>query len=154
MLLSRISREMLLEAVRLYLAEAYGDAPLPQIVRERLLWPAGTTAEELAAGPMFERSPPTARPAECDRIRLRLGNRSYPHMKLGLDRVPDSAEWILTVDSHDAALVGAASEGERAAVEAMVRYNAEVKTRIERRWTEAGMPTFERFIRERLAAGG
>jgi hypothetical protein len=145
---------MLERAVRLYLEEAYGDGPLPLSVRERLAWPAGETLEELAAGPAFERTPADVLPAECERIRLRLGNPRYPHMKLGADRIPDSPDWVLTVDCHDRQLVAVVRENERAALDAMLRYNADVKTRIERRWGEAGLPTFETYIRRRLANRG
>jgi hypothetical protein len=141
-------------AVRLYLEEAYGEAPLPPAVRARLEWPAGgDTLETLAEAEFFERTPDDVPVAECDRIRLRLGNKSYPHMKLGADRVPDTQDWVLAVDSHDRQLLTVASEADRGALEALLRRNNEVKSRIERRWTEAGLPTFERFVRGRLGAG-
>jgi hypothetical protein len=147
-----LRRAILQEAARLYLEEAYaGEAP-PAAVQARLAWPAGDTLDELAAGEMFERAPPDVPLAQCERLRLRLGSSAYPHMKLGLDRVPGSADWVLTVDSHDRLLLAAAGEDEREALEALLRHNAEVKTRIERRWNEAGLPTFERFVRGRLAA--
>jgi hypothetical protein len=72
-------------------------------------------------------------------------------MKLSVDHVPSSREWVLTVDSHDRLLLAAVDESERPALEALLRRNAEMKTRIERRWNEAGLPTFERYIRGRLA---
>ena len=142
---------MLQQAVGLYLEEAYGgDAP-PPAVQARLAWPEGETIERVAGGGMFERVPADAPVAECERIRLRLGSRTYLHMKLGVDHVPNSDEWVLTVDSHDRQLLAAVDEGERPALEALLRHNAEMKTRIERRWNEAGLPTFERYIRGRLA---
>jgi len=152
--LKGLTRAVLEQAVRLYLEEAYGDAALPAAVQVRLQWPPGDSLETLAGADAFERTPAEGPVAECQRIRLRLGNRSYPHMKLGLDRVPDTSEWVLTVDCHDRQLMEAVQESERAALEALLGYNNEVKTRIERRWTAAGLPTFERYIRERLAGGG
>ncbi len=74
-------------------------------------------------------------------------------MKLGADRIPDTQEWVLAVNSHDRQLLTVVSESERAALEALLRQNNEVKTRIERRWTQAGLPTFERYVRGRLAGG-
>ena len=153
MRLCDMTRAMLQEAVRLYLEEAYGDAPLPPAVQARLQWPPGETLQDLAASEVFERTPDDVPAPECDRIRLRLGNRSYPHMKLGADRIPDTQEWVLAVDSHDRQLLTVVSEAERAALEALLRRNNEVKTRIERRWTEAGLPTFERYVRGRLRGG-
>jgi hypothetical protein len=154
MALSAFTRAMLEQAVRLYLEEAYGGARLPDKVLARLAWPAGgDTLEQLAGAEVFERSPADVPPAECDRLRLRLGNPRYPHMKLGVDRVPDSGDWVLVVDCHDRQLMAAVQEDERAALEALIRSNNELKARIERRWAEAGLPTFEQYIRSRLAHG-
>jgi hypothetical protein len=147
-----ITRAVFEQAVKLYLEEAYGDAALPPAVRARLQWPAGDSLEALAAAEVFERTPEEGPAAQAERIRLRLGNRNYPHMKLGADRIPDTREWVLAVDCHDRQLMTVASESERAALETLLRRNNELKTRIERRWTEAGLPTFERYIRGRLAA--
>ncbi len=146
------SRQIIDEAIRLYLQEAYGDASPPESVQKRLRLPPGETLAELAVAGIFERTPLGAPPAECARIRLRLGNRGYPHMKLGVDRVPDTDDWVLVADCHDGMLPAAAQAAERGAVEAIVKQNADVKTRIERRWTEAGLPTFEQYVRRRLSA--
>jgi hypothetical protein len=151
-LLQDMTRAVLTQAIRVYLEEAYGAAPLPPAVQARLEWGPGATLEELAAAEVFERTPDDLPIEQCDRVRLRLGNREYPHMKLGADRIPDSKEWVLAVDCHDRQLLTVVSESERAALEALLRRNNELKTRIERRWTEAGLPTFERYIRGRLAA--
>jgi hypothetical protein len=142
------------EAVRVYLEEAYGGSPAPASVRARMANLAGETLEEVARAEAFERVPGDVPPAECERLRLRLGNREYPHMKLGADRIPDSEDWVLAVDCHDRQLMAVAQESERAALEALIRANNDLKTRIERRWTEAGLPTFEQYIRRRLARQG
>jgi len=153
--LKDITRAGFAEAVRIYMEEAYGDAPPPEAVRQRLAWPAGESLAQIAAAAVFERTPPDAPPAACSRIRLRLGNRRYPHMKLGADAVPGTPDWVLAVDCHDAQLAAlAASESERAALATMVRENAALKARIEKRWAEAGLPTFERYIRARLLKRG
>ena len=151
-LLAGFSRQMLDEAIRLYLEEAYGDATPPESVRRRLRLPDAETLAELAADDLFERTPADAPPEACSRIRLRLGSRAYPHVKLGLDRLPDTDDWVLVADCHDHMLLAAAHDAERDAVETIVRQNADLKARIERRWTEAGLPTFERYVRRRLAA--
>jgi hypothetical protein len=141
---------MLELAVRLYLEEAYGEGPVPDPVRERLTWPPAETAAEVARGEAFERTPPDAPPARCERIRLRLGHRTFPHMKLGINRVPETDDWVLTVDTHDESLLAVVHQEERAVLEGLVRLNAELKARIERRWGEAGLPTFARYIRDQL----
>jgi len=149
--LTDIDRANFEEAVRIYLEEAYGSGEPPPRVRERLQWPRGETLADLAAGDAFERTPRGAPPDECTHLRLRLGNPRYPHMKLGLDRVQETGDWVLTVDCHDRMLMEAANESERDLVREVVQCNAEVKGRIERRWTEAGLPTFARYVRRRLA---
>jgi hypothetical protein len=154
LLLKDFSRAVLQQAVALYLEEAYGGEAPPPDVGARLAWPAGETLESLADGGAFERVPPGVPVAECERLRLRLGSAAYPHTKLGLDHVPGADDWVLTVDSHDRLLLAAVDEAERPALEALLRRNAEVKARIERRWNEAGLPTFERYIRGRLASRG
>jgi hypothetical protein len=154
MRLGEITRDILKEAVRLYLKEAYGEAPLPPAVAARLQWPAGETIESLAAAEVFECTPDDTPVSECTRIRLRLGNRGYPHMKLGVDRIPETEDWVLAVDSHDRQLLTVVSESERAALENLLNRNNEIKTRIERRWSEAGLPTFERYVRSRLRSHG
>jgi hypothetical protein len=153
MTIREITRTVFEQAVRLYLEEAYGDATLPPAVQARLEWPAGDSLATLAEAEVFERTPDDTPPEQCDRIRLRLGNPQYPHMKLGADRVPDTDQWVLAVDCHDRQLLTVVPESERAALEALLRRNNDLKTRIERRWSEAGLPTFERYIRGRLAGG-
>ena len=148
--LRQLTRPRLEEVVRLYLAEAFPEGRLPLATQARLQWPAGETLADLALGPAFERRPHGAPPDACQRIRLRLGNSFYPHMKLGVDRVPDSEDWVLVVDSHDRPLLAAVAEHERVAVEELIQKNTVLKERIERRWREAGLPTFEQYIRDRL----
>jgi len=155
--LTEITRADFEKAVRIYLDEAYGTGEPPERVRERLVWPEGETLAEIAAGEVFERAPAGAPPAQCTHLRLRLGNPRFPHMKLGLDRVAETGDWVLTVDCHDARLLQVAGDAERDAVAALIQANADLKSRIERRWTEAGLPTFEQYIRSRLPhhrAGG
>jgi hypothetical protein len=162
--LDEITRERLAEAVRLYLEEAYGDAPVPPEVRKRLAWGDGESLADLAAGPGpnpngaggagapgFERTPTDAPPRECQHLRLRLGNRRYPHMKLALDRIPETDDWVLAVDCHDRHILASVPPDQRGALEALFRENAALKMRIERRWTQAGQPTFENYIRGRLS---
>jgi hypothetical protein len=154
MKLHDITAEVLREAVRLYLEEAYKEAEVPAAVKSRLQWPDGADLASIAAGEAFETSPGDAPLEWCERVRLRLGNEGYPFMKFGLDHVPDTDEWVLTVDCHDRKLLDAAGDEERAAVADLIDRNARIKSAIERRWTDAGLPTFERFVRRRLKERG
>jgi cysteinyl-tRNA synthetase len=89
MKLHDITAEVLREAVRLYLEEAYKEAEVPAAVKSRLQWPDGADLASIAAGEAFETSPGDAPLEWCERVRLRLGNEGYPFMKFGLDHVPD-----------------------------------------------------------------
>jgi len=146
-----ITPATLREAVRIYLEEAYPDGAVPAEVRQRLEWPEAASLAELVQGGPFERIPPDAAMENCEHIGIRLGNRRYPHMKLGVDRIPQTDDWVLAVECHDRDVVAEIPQEEREAFEALFRHNAALKARIERRWTEAGLPTFERYVRERLS---
>ena len=152
--LDEITRERLAEAVRLYLEEAYGESPVPPEVRKRLAWGDGESLADLAAGKEFERTPTDAPTRECRHLRLRLGNRAYPHMKLAVDRIPETDDWVLAVDCHDRHILASVPPDQHGALEALFRENAALKTRIERRWTQAGLPTFENYIRGRMGKRG
>ena len=74
-------------AVEIYLRIAYPDGTWPEAVRRRLAWPEGITLSELLEQKTFERS--QAMTAGGGAIyALRLGNRSYPHMKLQIQPWP------------------------------------------------------------------
>ena len=145
------SRERLAKAVRIYLEEAYGASPVPPEVRKRLAWGDGESLADLAAGEAFERTPADAPPRKCQHLRLRLGNRAYPHMKLALDRIPETDDWVLAVDCHDRHILASVPPDQHRALEALFRENAALKTRIERRWSQAGLPTFENYVHGRLS---
>mgnify|MGYP000446834360 CR=1 FL=1 len=49
------------------------------------------------------------------RYALRLGNLSYPHMKLIIDRSPDGKGYLLRADTHDAHIQPKAGSREQAA---------------------------------------
>ena len=149
--LDEITRERLAEAVRVYLEEAYGALPVPPEVRKRLAWGEGESLADLAAGKEFERTPTDAPPRECRHLRLRLGNRAYPHMKLAVDRIPETDDWVLAVDCHDRHILDSVPADQRQTLDTLFRRNAALKRCIERRWTQAGQPTFENYIRGRLS---
>jgi hypothetical protein len=80
-----------------------------------------------------------------DRYFLRLGNRTYPHMKLALYRLPDTG-WAFAVEEHDQ--VGTPSPGSREYrfFAQMVAHNRELAVEIEQRWTAASLPVHPRMM--------
>jgi len=148
--LEEITSELLSRAVELYLAVAYADGEPSEAVRGRAEWPEGLRGADLLGDERFERVPPDAPVHEAERINLRLGNARYPHMKLGIDRVSHSAQYVLVVDTHDKHFAAMVQDSERSQYRDLLNYNARVQQHIERAWTEAGLPTFERYLRSRL----
>src|SRR3712207_5999059 len=93
-------------AIATYLAQAYDGPPdahgvpakTPSAVRARLDSLRMVAPEDFYASPVFERDA-AERPTK---LSLRLGNRTYPHMKLVIDRAPDGHGHLLRADTHDA----------------------------------------------------
>jgi len=148
--LAEITSELLAQAVTIYLPVAYPGGGWSQVVGERARLPAGRRGAELLADERFERVPPQAPLEQAARFNLRLGNAVYPNMKLGLDRVSQTDEFVLVVDTHDKLLASAIQEGEREKYRALLEHNRRVQEEVERAWTAAGLPTFERYLRCRM----
>lgn len=138
-------------AVDLYLARAYPDnAGVPAPVQRRIGWPDGVTLADLIAGPPFERANP---PAEgvAPIYALRLGNASYPHMKLQIQGWPNEEGYLLSVNTHDQVLsLGPDARGAEAFRE-LQSVNQRLKEAIEQDWEAAGLPTFLGYLREYIA---
>ena len=152
MTLDEVTSDILSRAIGIYLRIAYGDGGYSDAVRDRAALPEGRSGDRLLADPRFERVPTDAEVARADRFNLRLGNAGYPHMKLGVDRAGESEQFVLVVDTHDRHVAAMVQEGEREAYQALLDANRRISQEIERAWTEAGLPTFERYLRGRLAA--
>ena len=137
-------------AVEIYLRIAYPDGTWPEAVRRRLAWPEGITLSELLEQKTFERS--QAMTAGGGAIyALRLGNRSYPHMKLQIQPWPAGPGYLLSVNTHDQVsnLDPDAPDAER--FRALQLLNQEIKNAIEQAWDEAGLPIFLRYLLDYLA---
>lgn len=151
MRLPEISVDCLREAVRIFLDAAYPDGA-PAGVLERLgcltqrdlcaaLDCADVEVEEGCDGPR-------------GRFALRLGSADYPHVRLVLERCSGCEDFVFSVDTHDTHfLFGPEVSAEtRQRFEAVQEKNRRLKAEIERGWTAAGLPTFERFIHDGMAA--
>lgn len=136
--------EQLWRAIELYLASAY-EGPPPRPVQQRLdtLRRAGDAPWDSA---VFERSTVGGGP----RLSLRLGNRSYPHMKLSIDRTPDGAGSLFRADTHDQHLAAPAGSAEQPMIRSLVRENQRMAQSIENAWEAEGLPTFKTLLRDDL----
>lgn len=137
MRLDAITVDMLARAIDDYRAEAWRNgAPPPPA--PRLDGARGGAPVEV----VLDRLVDETRREGGDRSRryaLRLGNARYPFMKLVLQEHLVEGEFFFEVDTHDGMF---RLEGEDAApLEALRRYNSEVKARVEERWERDGLPT-------------
>jgi hypothetical protein len=134
-------------AIELYLKVAYEGRPLPLPVRQRL--------DELRRQPencfyqssILERDAGPGRPT----VRLRLGNRHYPHMKLVLDPRPVGEGYLFRADTHDLHCCPDPQSAEYEIFRELMRQNQQIASRIEQAWEEAGLPTFKSYLRDDLS---
>lgn len=73
------------------------------------------------------------------RYTLRLGNPRYPFMKLVLQEHLVRGEFFFEVDTHDSMFRLDGEEAEQ--LEAIKRFNQQIKERIESAWASAALPT-------------
>lgn len=146
-----VSSDLLIEAIGIYLAVAYPEGGVTDAVAERAQLVPGRWGVDVLGDARFERVPSGAEVADAQRFNLRLGNATYLHMKLGIDRVSDSAEYVLVVDTHDTHFAEMVQQTEQAEYRQLLDHNQQVREAIEKAWTEAGLPTFEHYLRGRLA---
>lgn len=129
----------------------------PSAVRARLETLRSTPQDSFYESPVFETQDaprasgdPSPRDPLPIRYALRLGNLSYPHMKLIIDRSPDGQGYLLRADTHDSHIQPRPGSREQAAFAELMRQNRTVADAIESKWEEAGMPTFKKFLRDDL----
>ncbi len=138
--------------------DPYGFSGLPEhtpsAVRARLETLRSTPDEAFYDSPVLERGPTAPREkdpkAPPTKYSLRLGNRSYPHMKVVIDRAPDGQTYLLRADTHDAHIQPKPGSRDYAAFQELSRINHALAEQIESAWEAAGLPTFKKFLREDL----
>jgi hypothetical protein len=148
--LEEITSEMLGRAIEIYLRLAYAGGEPSAVVRGRAAIPAERRGRELVEEERFERVPAGAALGEAERYNLRLGNAGYLNMKLGICRVAATEDYVLRVDTHDKMFAAMVQEKENAEYAALIERNRKLQNEIERAWSEAGLPTFENYLREQL----
>jgi CheY-like chemotaxis protein len=135
--LEEVTPAMLREAVAIYMEEAYGGLP----PRRRLPDLHGLRAIGDALPLMEDEARRSGGAVRSRRWVLRLGNSRYPNMKLALEEYLLEGEFVLSVDTHDDAVVLPGDPDEPAWKE-LRNWNLSLKRRIEARWKNAGLPTY------------
>ena len=134
-------------AVELYLKHAYPGSAPPAAVRARLDKLRAGGDDELFESELFERDVKD----EPTKLSLRLGNKTYPHMKLVIERSPDGAGHLLRADTHDRHCCPAPESKEYAMFCQLMEANRKSADAVEHAWTGAGLPTFKEYLRQDLA---
>jgi hypothetical protein len=81
---------------------------------------------------------------------FRLGNTFYPNMKLRLSRIPNSSEFLFSVDSHDAILQAPEGTPDHAMLEELKSANAQIAEAILGEWDATGLMTERNYLRLKI----
>jgi hypothetical protein len=143
--------DLLRKAVDTFLRVAYGGLTPPDPVKRRIDWPAGLEACELLNLPQFER-PGRTREVPATIRALRLGNASYPHMKLQIQPWPNAAGFLLSVNTHDQVQLIEPDSPEADRFRELQSENQRYKEAIESAWDAEGLPIFLRYLRDYITS--
>ena len=144
MSLSKPDAALVQRAIDVYVREAYPAGP-PVPVRS-MLATERTWAGHLTDAPVFikdDQKNPT-------KYSMRLGNESYPHMKLVIERAPDGNAYLFRADAHDAHCCPPAGSPEHAAFRELMTRNQQVISKIEKAWAAEGVPTMKTYLQQDL----
>jgi hypothetical protein len=139
--------DVLRRAVEIYLEHAYPSGQPPEVVRRRLQWVDNVDATKLLTPPSFERVAKSV-DGKPPIFALRLGNARYPHMKLQVQPWQNADGFLLSVNTHDQVLSLDPAASDAAAFRELQAENQRLKESIEAAWDGAGLPTFNRYLRE------
>jgi len=139
--LSSITPVLVRRAIAIYLEEAYPSG-VPARVRIPPEVAQGTTTADVL-GAFLDEGRRSGR-ALSRRWALRLGNERYPFMKLVLQEYLIEDEFFFTVDTHDEMDIKP-SFPDYEEWEALKRFNAALRERIETRWREEPIDTCARL---------
>jgi hypothetical protein len=139
--------DLLRHAAEIYIKLAYPSGVIPEVVSRRLNWRDDCSADVLLKGAPFERAGKAAgRPSPI--YALRLGNHSYPHMKLQIEAWPNEAGFLISVNTHDQVTGIDLCAIDAEAFRALQAENKRLKEAIEAEWDLAGLPTFLRYLKD------
>ncbi len=132
------------QAVRIFIEHAYKDAAVPPAVTQRVS-PFDAVPDDAPVQPQwFE----TQLQNNHTSYVLRLGHRTYPHMKLVLEESPDGTGYFFRADSHDRHLHAPQGSADAKALEELRRVNLHLVETIEHAWAKVQIPTFREYLRQ------
>ena len=132
-------------AIDLYLQRAYlAGRPTPT-VQQRLDKLRAAGAEPWQSD-VFEK----VHGPNGTQYKLRLGNSSYPHMKLAIEPSPDQSALLFRADTHDHHIRPSPQSSEFEAFRALQERNSQLAAEIEAAWAQRSLMTFKEFLRRDL----
>lgn len=134
------------KAIEAYLRIAYGGRAAPSAINARLETLRACSDDEFWECAVFERDNPS-RPT---RYSLRLGNPTYPHMKLVIERSPDGKTFLFRADTHDRHIAPKPDSREHRLFAELMKQNQLLAEQIELEWSRFGVPTFKQYLRQDL----
>jgi len=139
MKLGNIDGKLLERAIEIYFQFAYYDQAIPTRARALSKWSNPDDQE----GPIWgDARFETAHGAHGRRFYLRLGNRYYPHMKLGIvECAGQPGEFVFEADTHDRHFELDSNLPDLSMFREVMRKNEVLKCEIESSWMNAGIPT-------------
>lgn len=146
MVFSKPTRSEILKAIDLYLPLAYGSVPVPKAVQQRIDDIAHAAEDQLYRQKALEVDPATP-----SRYAIRLGNRSYPNMKLIIEPAPAGPGHLFRADTHDQHIRPQPGTPDAELFARMVSSNRQIAEDIEAAWERANLPTFKAYLRHDLA---
>src|SRR5262245_14202001 len=139
--------DLLRHAAKIYIKLAYPSGAIPDVVSRRLNWRDDCSTDVLLKGAPFERAGKAAG-RTSPIYALRLGNHSYPHMKLQIEAWPNEAGFLISVNTHDQVTGIDLCAIDAEAFRALQTENKRLKEAIEAEWDQAGLPTFLRYLKD------
>jgi hypothetical protein len=144
-----ISREILRDAIAVYLQCAYPGGQIPAIVQQRISLDETRPVGELLASTPFENYIAEA-PFHCTVYALRLGSADYPNVKMEIRPFPNHLGFVFWVNTHDHFVTISPGMPDADGWRDVVRRNRDLKQAVERAWAARKLPTFTSAMQEDL----
>lgn len=144
-----LTAAQLLDAIRIFLQEAYANGEIPANRMHFKNLSPDQSLDEMLTVPGVEHLPRQL-PDRPQGYAFRVGASWYPHLKLTLQPYDGPPGFVFGVDTHDNFRV-AADNPEADAIRQLQAKNHELARRIEQAWEDASLPTQSGLLRRFLA---
>lgn len=147
--LGELNGALLAQAVRIYLARAYCDAPIPENRRHFVDVPDWAPLDTWLKLKGTERLTGLAGDGQGG-YAFRVGNAWYPHMKITIRPYGRPPGFVFGVDTHDEVPMPE-NDAEARALRQLKSRNQELARAVEAEWEGSGLPTSNGVLRKAVA---